>query len=195
MYKRNGASTDIARVNFLVDRAISQWKGDHPRAALTSLGLALHSAEDRGAHGDGRPGTGHDPRRIIKPPVGAKKTQYYQRGWKGSDCDLKSKNPQGYKFSVKQAKLVLLKFKSALDRWEQPELARFKKPGRFKRGLRKLGLFFGRGIKKGFKKEKGTTDTKKKSVKGQSYFSNKEGLEELKQKQREKGLIDLEGMI
>lgn len=194
MYKGDGASTDIARVNFLVDRAIDQWKGDNPRTALTTLGLALHSAEDRGAHGDGRPGTGHDPRRIIKPPVGAQKTQYYRPGWKGTDCDLKTKNPQGYKFGVKQAKFVLTKFKSALDRWEQPELGSFKKPGKFKRGMRKLGLFFGRGIKKGTKEEK-ASPTKKTPVGGQSHFSSEEGLQELKQKQREKGLIDLEGII
>ncbi len=151
MYKGDGASTDIARVNFLVDKAVQEWKDDNQRKALTTLGLALHSAEDRGAHGDGKPGTGHDPRRVIKPPRRAKLTQFYDPTWKGTDCDLKSKNPQGYVFGVQQAKLVLTKFRSALDRWERPELWNFAKPGKFKRGMRKMGLFFGRGIKKGLK--------------------------------------------
>jgi hypothetical protein len=109
-YKTDGATQDMAHVNSLVDRAKNAWDGDNRTEALTMLGLALHSAQDRGAHGDGRPGEGHDPRRTVKPPEGAR-TNYYTPGWDGTDCDKMSKNPEGYTRAVVFAREVLTEFR------------------------------------------------------------------------------------
>ena len=90
----DGASKDIARVEQNLAKAVAAWNKNNPSQSLSMLGLALHTAEDRGAHGDGEPGTGHDPRRSIEPPPEAQKAHIYEGpDWDGTDCDKKAKNP------------------------------------------------------------------------------------------------------
>jgi hypothetical protein len=145
MYKGDGATVDLARVDAYINSALGSWgKGDR-RQALATLALGLHAAEDRGAHGDGKPGTGHDPRRLIPPPQGAKKTGYYQEGWTRTDCDLKDKNPNGYEFGVQQAVRVLMKFAGKLGTGRK-DLRQFTKPGKIKSGWRKMRMFFGKDV-------------------------------------------------
>jgi hypothetical protein len=120
-YMADGTSEDIARVNSLVDRAKNAWDSNDTTQALTMIGLALHAAEDRGAHGDGRPGEGHDPRRSIRPPEGAKITHYFTEGWDNTDCDKRSKNPEGYQRGVQYGRDVLTSFRDYVAEKQQSE--------------------------------------------------------------------------
>ena len=79
----------------------------------------MHAAEDRGAHGDGKPGTGHDPRRSLPPPLGATHWRLYYdnlRNGKPTNCDKKDENKEGFDFGVKQGARVLYKFAKALHK-------------------------------------------------------------------------------
>ena len=161
-YKGDGAAADQARVDAYLDKASGAWaKGDR-RQALSILAYALHSAEDRGAHGDGRPGTGHDPRKATPPPPGATVTGYYNASDPddGFDCDRKSANPGGYAFALQQAHYVLKQFVNKIgimteegEQKSMPEalragggLAGFQKPGKFKRFMRGTGRVFGKDV-------------------------------------------------
>lgn len=167
MYKsQNGAGRDAARVNEYVEKAVGAYDSKNPRQALSILALGLHAAEDRGAHGDGMPGTGHDPRRASPPPNEYAESTYYQQSlnihnqpWQPKWCDNKSKNPNGYTISVEYGKQVLENFAKGIgvvggEEEEQPSqrellkrggrLAGFTKPGKFKRFWRKTGMFFGK---------------------------------------------------
>ncbi|MCA9934148.1 MAG: DUF4157 domain-containing protein, partial [Anaerolineales bacterium] len=160
-----GVGPDRARVQSYIDKALVAWDQDNPRQSLSMLGLALHSAEDRGSHGDGMPGTGHDPRRLIPPPPGLRggktavpQKYFYQSNpnydsqtnpvveWKGSDCDLRDKNEDGYTNAIQYAVEVLQNFQQAIaDREESEDLQNFKEPGDASRRWRKVKLFFGAG--------------------------------------------------
>ncbi len=166
MYKEDGKDINLARIQQYMENALAAWSTKNPRQALSLLALALHTAEDRGAHGDGKPGTGHDPRRLIPPPSTAKMGWvFYQSNpgwkpgqppsWQGTDCDLKDKNPAGYHLGVMEAKRLLTEFAVGLGLGGEQiteemmkkgsGLASFKQPGKFKRGVRKFGQFFGKG--------------------------------------------------
>lgn len=167
LYKGNGSDRDEARVNDYVAKAVAAYDSKNPRRSLATLALGLHAAEDRGAHGDGRPGTGHDPRRTSPPPNEYATSTYYQQSlaihgepWQGKWCDNKAKNPDGYDVGVRYGKQVLESFVQGIgvkagEEEEEPSqreklrrggrLAGFKKPGWFKKHLRKAGMFFGKG--------------------------------------------------
>ncbi|MBN1177964.1 MAG: DUF4157 domain-containing protein [Anaerolineae bacterium] len=150
-YKTDGATTDVAFIGSMIDRAKNAWDANNRTQALTMIGLALHAAEDRGAHGDGRPGEGHDPRRSIRPPAGAHLTQYYTEGWDNTDCDKKSKNPEGYVLGVQYGHDVLVRFRDYVAEKEKAggatgRLEQFDKSLMgAKRGWRKFKTFFGAG--------------------------------------------------
>lgn len=106
--------------------------------AFMFLGLALHTAEDQGAHGHGVPGLGHDPRRQIPIPKkwGWPETtiyeQDYRKGWQFHWCDTRDQNPTGYDISVRVAAAMLRRFaqfnaaqpptKDELRQWEKEGL-------------------------------------------------------------------------
>jgi hypothetical protein len=141
-----GGKEDLERVKLNVQKAIAAWNRNNPSQALSMLGLAVHTAEDRGAHGDGAPGTGHDPRRSIKPPRGAKMAHLYEgEDWKGSDCDSKEKNPAGYAFSVGEAVKVLTEFRDSPNRKRKTKLGEYKKPGGLSTAWRSGKILFGSG--------------------------------------------------
>ncbi len=158
MYNKFGGAneTDKRLEEYLESAKEAYDKGDTTQA-LQILGFALHTAEDRGAHYDGEPGTGHDPRRVHEPPVLAKTGRYYNPDLNkdGGDCDRKAKNPLGYTASVRYAMGLLKRFvskligtatsaKAAMERGGR--LAGYKRPGGFKRFLRKAAAFFGKDI-------------------------------------------------
>jgi hypothetical protein len=174
MYQVPGGdpSKSEARINEFMRDAEKHWKTKDPRASLASLGLALHVAEDRGSHGEGAEGTGHDPRRMIKPPQGAKKN-FYQAGWKGNMCDLRDKNEDGYKLGVKEARAVLKAFRDfVLQQSGTTEgLEQFQGPGMLKYLGRRAAMFFGYGAKshkiEGKKPPKGGKPTLPPNVMGE----------------------------
>jgi hypothetical protein len=137
-----------ARIDEFMTDAMKNWKSGNPRESLASLGLALHVAEDRGSHGEGAEGTGHDPRRMIKPPKGATKN-FYEKGWKGSMCDLRTKNEEGYQVGVKEARVLLKEFMNFVvqETGSIEGLEQFLGPGIFKYLGRRAAMFFGYGAK------------------------------------------------
>lgn len=156
-YKADGSAADIQHVSNLTAAAVNMWaRGDHNQG-LAQLALAVHAAEDRGSHGDGKPGTGHDPRRVIKPPKGATKTEYYQPGWNAGWCDFREHNESGYNFGVSCGWGVLMNFRNKLARLDSEQgtsniadLQNYGAPGKFKRKLRGFGMGFGKNIKTKF---------------------------------------------
>jgi hypothetical protein len=123
LYKHDGTDLNILRRNMYIEQAIKQWKSKNPRQAMFSLSLALHTAQDRGAHNDGVEGGGHDPRRVIPPP-----NQYAKKGWiffdsnkgwkkdgdlvtwEGWKTDNKDENKRGWDLALDQTAEVLTNF-------------------------------------------------------------------------------------
>jgi len=152
LYRENKASVNIARRNEYVNNAITAWKTKNPNQALQILSLALHCAQDRGSHGDGRPGIGHDPRQIVPPPN--KKVRmafiFYARNpgwkegqpvtWKGENCDKKEMNTHGYEMALRQTIETLTMFYNGLDDKERYALGQWRSMSVFK----DLGRRFGR---------------------------------------------------
>ncbi len=157
MYKdMGGAPKDRARIKEYVDRAVGQWWTGNPRASLYTLALALHNAQDIGAHGHGQPGTGHDPRRFTKPP-----NEYTNKGWvyyetgagkHGEDmnfsfCDNISDNPEGLEIAIKETHKLLADFRARVQGEGGGIKQGFVKPSWIKRQIRGLGRWFGgRGV-------------------------------------------------
>jgi len=159
MYKQFGGedSTHERIKKYLVD-AVDQWLSGNPRQSLFTLALALHVAQDIGAHGYGRPGAGHDPRRFFPPPNDLAKTKWiYQMYGAGANpemgqypdcffpwCDNKDKNKHGWMIGKKQTWDTLVRFHQAVgggisQAWTDP--------GWIKRNVRGMGRFLGaRGI-------------------------------------------------
>jgi hypothetical protein len=117
----------ISRVQEYQEQAVQLWHGKNIFAALQTLGLGLHATEDRGAHGDGKIGYGHDPRRLTEPPKGNPRelTQgpgvikipetayaFKEKTWKASYCDSNLYNSKGYFEAVDYAQELLRDFYS-----------------------------------------------------------------------------------
>jgi len=64
-HKKGLQAIDENHVMILTLKAVQEMKAKNPMSALGILGDAIHAAEDRGSHGDGEPGTGHDPKCIV----------------------------------------------------------------------------------------------------------------------------------
>jgi len=182
MYRVIGGdrSKSEQRINEFVADAEKSWTSGNPRAALGSLGMALHVAEDRGSHGEGAEGTGHDPRRLIPPPQGAKKTGYYQKGWKGNFCDMRGKNEDGYKIGVREGRAVLNDFRNFVIQHSGSTqgLEEATGPGKVKYFGRRFAGFFGRkghaGKVKGTKPPKGGQSMLPSNVMGELKLTLKE---------------------
>jgi hypothetical protein len=104
MYRSfSGEGAGKFRIDEYVNKAIQQYNSKNPREAMYTLSLALHTTQDKGAHGEGAPGTGHDPRKFFPPPNALAKTGwvYWQKGMgkdpdmKFSSCDNIDQNPRG----------------------------------------------------------------------------------------------------
>jgi len=82
---------DENHVMILTLQAVQQMKANNPMTALGILGDAIHAAEDRGSHGDGYPGTGHDPKCIVPHSQWQKWVQ--QSDWKNEPEAKQPTNP------------------------------------------------------------------------------------------------------
>jgi len=151
LYKSDsGEGANKARVQKWVGDAIAAWKAGNKNQALSTLGLGLHTAEDRGSHGEGKPGKGHDPRRLIPAPEGSS-VNYYQEGWENADCDRKEKNPGGYSEAVGYGSETLQQFYESVkgegDSDESfvitPQAASALYPGWMEKFVRKVAICFG----------------------------------------------------
>jgi hypothetical protein len=97
-YKEKGKSAmNRAGASEYIKKAAEAFAGGSPHEALTQLAYGLHSAEDRGAHGEGEPGKGHDPRiqKIKLIPYKGRwvKNPYYNPAW---DPDDRTSNATGW---------------------------------------------------------------------------------------------------
>ncbi|MBN1139919.1 MAG: DUF4157 domain-containing protein, partial [Anaerolineae bacterium] len=157
MYKNfDGESRDRARIEEYMTNAVSQWWSGNPRQSLYTLSLALHTAQDIGAHGHGQPGTGHDPRRFFPPPneYATKRWVYYDMGagkygenMNFSFCDNMGDNPEGLAIAIEETHKLLADFRDRVQGEGGGIKQGWTKPGFIKGLIRGAGrLFGGRGI-------------------------------------------------
>ena len=157
MYKEvGGESRDRPRIQEYLDNAVNQWWSGDPRQSMYTLALALHTAQDIGAHGHGAPGTGHDPRRFFPPP-----NEYANKGWvyyeegagkHGKDmnfsfCDNIGDNPDGLVIAIDETHKLLADFRDRVQGEGGGIKNGWSKPGWLKDKIRGTGRFLrGRGI-------------------------------------------------
>jgi hypothetical protein len=157
MYKdMSGEGRDRARIQEYVDNAVNQWWSGNPRQSMYTLSLALHTAQDIGAHGHGQPGTGHDPRRFTEPP-----NEYTNKGWVYYDtgmgkhgenmpfgfCDNIGDNPDGLAIAIEETHKLLADFRDRVQGEGGGIKEAWSNPNFIKRMIRGAGRFFGgRGI-------------------------------------------------
>ena len=157
MYKdMSGEGRDRARIQEYVDNAVNQWWSGNPRQSMYTLSLALHTAQDIGAHGHGQPGTGHDPRRFTPPP-----NEYTNKGWVYYDtgmgkhgenmpfgfCDNIGDNPDGLTIAIDETHKLLADFRDRVQGEGGGIKEGWSKPSWIKDKLRGTGRFLGgRGI-------------------------------------------------
>jgi hypothetical protein len=141
MYKIGATESSVMqdtlkRVLGWVKVAVKHAKKNLWNEAYVFLGFALHVAEDIGAHGNGVPGTGHDPRRVVSPPdPKGEMARIYDPDWDWSWCDHKSRNTEGYKDSIRYAQMVLTEFANRLGR-RRTKARLVKHRGKYRPGYR-----------------------------------------------------------
>jgi hypothetical protein len=111
-YRRRGQEgVNIARVNDWIDKAVAAAEKQNLGATTKYLAYALHAAEDRGSHGEGNPGTGHDPRCGIPPQdaPGGTNEWYIDKNWNPDDLAI---NAAGKELAIQYAVGVLNDFRS-----------------------------------------------------------------------------------
>jgi len=157
MYKSfDGEGRDRARIQEYLDNSVSQWWSGNPHQSMYTLALALHTAQDIGAHGHGQPGTGHDPRRFFPPP-----NEYATKRWVYTDmgkgkygenmpfgfCDNISDNPEGLTIAIEETHKLLADFRDRVQGQGGGIKEAWKDPNWLKRQIRGAGRFIGgRGI-------------------------------------------------
>jgi hypothetical protein len=92
-----GAPGNLAREDFYIDASIDALQAGDIDKALNKLGDAAHVSADRGSHGEGDKGRGHD---TPHPPPGQNGTQMPNFMEKFDDCDNQGLNPNGYAYGV-----------------------------------------------------------------------------------------------
>jgi hypothetical protein len=165
MYKSfSGEGAGKFRIDEYVNKAIQQYNSKNPREAMYTLALALHTTQDKGAHGEGAPGTGHDPRKFFPPPNALAKTGwvYWQKGMgkdpnmEFSSCDNVDQNPRGLQIAQGATHNTLRQFVQGIgveigDMGEQTEddlakagrLISWTRPGWLSRTKREIGRWLG----------------------------------------------------
>jgi hypothetical protein len=126
-YKVAGKSGENeARVKQHLDLAAKWVNGGDIRAGLVKLADALHSAEDRGSHGEGDPGTGHDPRCKIPPAQapGGENPWFRSTKW---NCDDPGMNHAGAVKALDKASEALSYFLGKLTPSAKFDVRDFKK--------------------------------------------------------------------
>ena len=144
---------------------------------MYTLALALHTTQDKGAHGEGAPGTGHDPRKFFPPPNHLAKTGwvYWLQG-KGKDpdmgfgsCDNIDENPRGLQTALGATHNTLRQFMEGIgvtlgDEGENSE-----------EDLQKAGRLIG-WTKPGWLSKMGTGMSR--TFGGKGIIKNKRGMEQ-----------------
>jgi len=91
------APANKAREDHYIDLSIDALASGDIDKALNKLGDAAHVSADRGSHGEGDYGRGHD---TPHPPPGVNGTQMPNYMEKFDDCDNRALNPVGYQYGV-----------------------------------------------------------------------------------------------
>jgi hypothetical protein len=118
------ADKNKAGVNGEIKKAVDNQKASKRKESLMELSYALHSAEDRGAHGEGQEFKGHDPR-IVKDafqqmptPNGFVLNPYFNPKWNPDDPTA---NPAGWKLGITYAVEALESYRSSLKTGENKD--------------------------------------------------------------------------
>ncbi|MDY6893328.1 MAG: DUF4157 domain-containing protein [Chloroflexota bacterium] len=108
-----GREKNIQHVNDFTSQAAEHYRAGNIKDGLVALSFALHAAEDRGAHGEGAPFTGHDPRvQKIKTLPSGRPNPHYDPYWDPDDTSI---NAKGFDKAVACAKDVLIAFYSQVN--------------------------------------------------------------------------------
>lgn len=108
-----GKTANHAAVERQTKKAAKAYNIGFYREGLLQLADALHSAEDRGAHGEGDPWTGHDPRLAMEEDWKGDANPKYMPGW---DPDNMAKNSTGRAMGEKYATVVWNSFYARLHK-------------------------------------------------------------------------------
>jgi hypothetical protein len=111
-----GAPGNLAREDFYIDASIDALQAGDTDKALNKLGDAAHVSADRGSHGEGDRGRGHD---APHPPPGQNGTQMPNFMEKFDDCDNQGLNPNGYAYGVARTSEMLGRFLGKAQNLEQ----------------------------------------------------------------------------
>jgi hypothetical protein len=116
-YKRLGSSDqNREREDHYIRLAVDALKAGNTDLALNKVGDASHVAADRGSHGEGDRGRGHDT-----PAPGPRESGTNFPLWMENlnDCDDRSKNPGGYAYGLEKTTAMFERFLSQADRDRQ----------------------------------------------------------------------------
>jgi hypothetical protein len=108
-----GASSqgNLERENHYIGESLKQFDTGNVDEALNRLGDAAHVSADRGSHGEGAKGAGHDTPRPPPGHEGTTQMPYFMEGWE--DNDDKGMNPAGYTYGVARTKELFQRFVAA----------------------------------------------------------------------------------
>jgi hypothetical protein len=115
----NNAEANKQAVGNQIKKAQAAYRKGFYREGLLQLSDALHTAEDRGSHGEGLAWSGHDPRLGLPQKWDGTTNENYRPGW---DCDNVSKNSGGRVLAEKYAKQAYEAFLSGLGMEEKLKL-------------------------------------------------------------------------
>ncbi|MGH2350480.1 MAG: hypothetical protein ACRDJN_02560, partial [Chloroflexota bacterium] len=101
------APDNKAREDYYIDLSVDALQAGDIDLALNKLGDAAHVSADRGSHGEGDRGRGHD---TPPPPPGVTGTQMPNYMEKFDDCDNKTLNQQGYNYGVARTREMFQRF-------------------------------------------------------------------------------------
>ena len=107
----NNSDANKQAVSNQIKKAQSAYRKGFYREGLLQLSDALHTAEDRGSHGEGLAWSGHDPRLGLPLKWDGTANESYRPGW---DCDNVSKNSGGRVLAEKYAKQAYQEFLGGL---------------------------------------------------------------------------------
>jgi hypothetical protein len=116
----NNTADNIKAVDNQIRKAQSAYKKGFYREGLLQLSDALHTAEDRGSHGEGLAWAGHDPRLALPQKWDGSVNENYRPSW---DCDNVAKNAGGRVLAEKYAKKAFQDFVDGLDMGEKLKLS------------------------------------------------------------------------
>jgi hypothetical protein len=100
-----------AREDHYIDLSVQALQAGNIDLALNKLGDAAHVSADRGSHGEGIRGRGHD---TPAPGPNEQGTQFPNYMEKFDDCDNRALNPDGYAYGLDRTEEMLRRFLRAV---------------------------------------------------------------------------------